>query len=162
MIKRLLDTLDRLENGIATAGLCLMLLLVSCEIVNRNVFNTSFQWVEEVARYLMIWSVYFAAANLVSTGGHLRVELLLDRAGPRMRRVLNGLAELWVAVFGIAITISGYQFVESSFIMGFTSADSDFPLKLAWVYLVIPLTFCLTALHAALRLARTFRQRRYS
>lgn len=150
--------LETFENGVAALGLWLMLILVCVEILMRNVGQGSFMWAEEVARYLMIWSVYFAAASLISSGGHLRVELLLDRAGPKLRKTLNVFAESWVLAFAVALTISGYQFVESSFIIGFTSADSNFPLKLAWMYLVIPLTFFLTVIHASLRLIKLLTQ----
>lgn len=148
--------LERFENGVAALGLGLMLLLVCVEILMRNVGQSSFLWAEEVARYLMIWSVYFAAASLVSSGGHLRVELLLDKVGPKVRKWLNVFAEIWVLAFAVALTISGYQFVETSFFIGFTSADSNFPLKLAWMYLVIPVTFFLTVIHAAVRLFKLF------
>lgn len=146
--------LESLENGVAAFGLALMLVLVCVEILMRNVAQASFLWAEEVARYLMIWSVYFAAASLVGSGGHLRVELLVDKVGPKLRKALNIFAEIWVLAFAVALTISGYQFVETSFFIGFTSADSNFPLKLAWMYLVIPLTFFLTVIHAGLRLIK--------
>ncbi|MEO8930640.1 MAG: TRAP transporter small permease subunit, partial [Caldimonas sp.] len=70
--------LIRFEEAVAAIGLLLMLVQVCTEIVLRDFFNTSFLWSEEVARYLMIWSVYFGAAAAVGTNGHLRIEMLID------------------------------------------------------------------------------------
>lgn len=137
------------EEGVAGLGLFLMLFQVCMEIVLRNFFNTSFLWSEEVARYLMIWSVYFGAAAAVGTNGHLRIEMLIDVVPARVRQVLDTLAQLWVLGFSLAITWAGYTLVRDSFASGIVSADSNLPLQLGWIQLVIPLTFALSAIHAA-------------
>lgn len=137
------------EETVAAIGLALMLLQVCTEIVLRDFFNTSFLWSEEVARYLMIWSVYFGAAAAVGTNGHLRIEMLIDAVSPRVRHLLDGVAQFWVLAFSLAITYAGYTMVRDSFASGIVSADSNLPFQLAWVQLVIPLTFALSAIHAA-------------
>jgi C4-dicarboxylate transporter DctQ subunit len=144
--------LVRFEGRVAAFGLMLMLFQVCLEIVLRNFFNTSFLWSEEVSRYLMIWSVYFGAAAAVGTGGHLRIDMLIDHVPAPMRRVLDTLAELWVLSFSVALSWAGYIVVSDSFQMGMVSADSNLPLQLGWVQLVIPITFALSAVHAAWRL----------
>jgi TRAP-type C4-dicarboxylate transport system permease small subunit len=141
--------LIRFEEGVAALGLVLMLVQVCTEIVLRDFFNTSFLWSEEVARYLMIWSVYFGAAAAVGTNGHLRIEMLIDVVPRRVRRVLDAVAQLWVLGFSLAITWAGYSMVRDSFASGMVSADSNLPLQLGWIQLVIPLTFALSAIHAA-------------
>jgi len=137
------------EEAVAAIGLLLMLVQVCTEIVLRDFFNTSFLWSEEVARYLMIWSVYFGAAAAVGTNGHLRIEMLIDAVPPRVRHVLDGVAQFWVLAFSVAITYAGYSMVRDSFASGMVSADSNLPFQLGWVQLVIPITFALSAIHAA-------------
>jgi len=137
------------EEAVAAIGLLLMLVQVCTEIVLRDFFNTSFLWSEEVARYLMIWSVYFGAAAAVGTNGHLRIEMLIDAVPPRVRHVLDGIAQFWVLAFSLAITYAGYSMVRDSFASGMVSADSNLPFQLGWVQLVIPITFALSAIHAA-------------
>lgn len=156
--RQLLDWIARMEAWLASLGLFLMLLLVCTEIILRNIFNTSFLWSEELSRYLLIWSTYFSAASLIHQRRHLRIELLVDRVRRPVRKWLDILAEVWVMTFSLGLTWAGYKWVSESFAFGFRSTDSDFPLQLAWIYLVIPATFGLSALHAAgclYRLART-------
>ncbi|MBU1358410.1 MAG: TRAP transporter small permease [Gammaproteobacteria bacterium] len=143
--------LIRFEETVAAIGLFVMLVQVCTEIVLRNFFNTSFLWSEEVSRYLMIWSVYFGAAAAVGTNGHLRIDMLIDNVPAPVRRVLDTLAQLWVLAFSIALTCAGYMVVRDSFAMGMVSADSNLPIQLGWIQLVIPLTFGLSAIHAAWR-----------
>ncbi len=143
--------LVRFEQWVAGLGLLLMLCQVCLEIVLRNVFNTSFLWSEEVARYLMVWSVYFGAAAAVGSGSHLRIDMLIDHVRPGVRRVLDTMAQLWVLAFSVGIAYAGWTVVQESFSMGMVSADSNLPLQLGWVQLVIPLTFALSSLHAGWR-----------
>ncbi|KQP44656.1 TRAP transporter small permease [Pseudorhodoferax sp. Leaf274] len=143
--------LIRFEQAVAALGLLLMLGQVCLEIVLRNFFNTSFLWSEEVARYLMIWSVYFGAAAAVGTGSHLRIDMLIDHVPAGVRRVLDTVAQLWVLAFSVGIAYAGWTVARESFAMGMVSADSNLPLQLGWVQLVIPLTFALSSLHAAWR-----------
>lgn len=144
--------LVRFEERVAAFGLALMLFQVCLEIVLRNFFNTSFLWSEEVSRYLMIWSVYFGAAAAVATGGHLRIDMLIDHVPAGLRRVLDTIAQLWVFAFSAALAWAGYLVASESFHMGMVSADSNLPLQLGWIQLVIPITFALSAVHAAWRL----------
>lgn len=136
------------EDCVAALALCLMLSLVCGEIILRNFLNVSFLWSEELARYLMIWSVYFGAASAIRSGEHLRIEIILDHIGPKRRQALELFAQLWVLVFSLAITYAGYLLVRDSFAFGFMSADSNLSLPLGWVQLVIPITFGLSAVHA--------------
>jgi len=155
---RPLDRLAQAESWLAGFGLLLMLLLVCMEITIRNLFNTSFLWSEELSRYLLIWSTYFAAVSLIHRRGHLRIELIIDRTRGRLRKALEIFSDLWILIFSAALAGAGYQLVTDSFLFGFRSSDSNFPLELAWVYLVIPVTFALSALHTAASLLRLIRK----
>lgn len=149
--------LVRFEEAVSALGLFLMLFQVCLEIVLRNFFNTSFLWSEEVSRYLMIWSVYFGASAAISNGLHLRVDMVIDHVGPRVRRVLDLVAQLWVLGFSLAITVAGYLMVRDTFQINMMSADSNLAIPLGYIQLVIPLTFGLSVLHALGSLAHIVR-----
>lgn len=142
------------EEWVAAFGMFLMLVLVCVEITKREFFNSSFLWSEEVARYLMIWSIYFGASAAVASGSHLRIDMLIDIVPIRVRRVLDVFAHFWVCAFSLAITYAGYRYVSDSFSQGFVSADSNLSLEMGWIQLVIPVTFALSALHALRQLAK--------
>ncbi|MDO8534027.1 MAG: TRAP transporter small permease [Xanthobacteraceae bacterium] len=142
------------EDWVAALGMVLMLVLVCVEITKREFFNSSFLWSEEVARYLMIWSVYFGASAAVASSSHLRIDMLINMVPRRVRRVLDIFAQVWVCAFSLAITYAGYRYVQDSFSLGFVSADSNLPLQMGWIQLVIPITFALSAFHALRQLSK--------
>lgn len=144
------------EEWVAAIGLFLMLVLVCVEITMREFFNSSFLWSEEVARYLMIWSVYFGASASIASNSHLRIDMLIDIVPVKFRWVLDMFAQLWVCLFSLAITYAGYHYVSDSFLQGFVSADSNLPLEMGWIQLVIPVTFGLSAFHAFRQFGKLF------
>jgi len=142
------------EEWVAAFGMFLMLVLVCVEITKRQFFNSSFLWSEEVARYLMIWSIYFGASAAVASGSHLRIDMLINLVPIRARRLLDIFAQFWVFAFSLAITYAGYKYVGDSFTLGFVSADSNLSLQMGWIQLVIPVTFALSAFHALRQLSK--------
>ena len=147
------------EEAVAALAMLLMLTLVCGEILARQAFNASFMWAEEVARYLMIWSVYFGAAAAVASRQHLRIEMMVDVLPHAARRVLAVVAQLWVLAFSLAITYAGYLWVRDSFQFGMVSADSNLAVQLGWIQLVIPVTFALSAIHSVRILIALIRPR---
>lgn len=76
---RLLSFIDRVSQALAVfSGLLIagIALLVSTEIVLRNVFGHSLAFVWEVSVYFQMSAVFLASAWTLRTGGHIRVTLL--------------------------------------------------------------------------------------
>ena len=67
--------LYRLTSIIAIVALIAMTLIVCANIFARSVYNASFSWSEEVARFLMIWAALCGAAMAVRRGAHFRMDL---------------------------------------------------------------------------------------
>jgi len=98
--------------------------------------------------------VYFGSAAAVARGAHLRIDMLINAVRPGVRRALDIVATTWVLAFGLAMTWAGYLYVKDSFTLGFVSADSNLTVQIGWIQLVIPITFALSAFHAARQIWR--------
>ena len=53
MAKKLLDTIKFLLRLISCVSICLLVVIVFMQVINRNFFDHSFTWVEEVALSLI-------------------------------------------------------------------------------------------------------------
>ena len=88
----------------------LMLVLVAdvfLGVWSRYVLQATFQWYDEVARLCFVWMVFLGAASAVRRGAHFRLHLLIDRLGPRLRRVNDLVVGLLVVVFGGVLVAGG-------------------------------------------------------
>jgi TRAP-type C4-dicarboxylate transport system permease small subunit len=129
-----IDLLSRVDGWVA--GLCLstLTLLMISEVVVRALSNL-LPWVPasvpgawEFSSYLMAASFTFGAAMTLRAGGHIRVTLLLSRAGPEMRRLMEIAAALGGTFLTAFLSYSMVRFTWGAFVRGQTSISSDLPL----------------------------------
>lgn len=149
--------LAQVEAWLGALALLACLTVVSVEIVLRGVFGGSLQWSEELARYLLIWTVYLGAAAVTADNGHIRVGLLIERVGGAARR----LAEAAILVASAAATAvmawHGLELVGETRMLDLMSGESTLPVPI-WVFqAIIPLAFSLMTLRLVLNLAHLVR-----
>jgi len=103
-LKGLRSMLDTLYLGAGVlAALCLIaiLLLIVVQMVARWTGEV-FPGAPEYAGYFMAAASFLAFANALNRGSHIRVSILINAVGPRVRRVL----EIWC--FGVGAAIAWY------------------------------------------------------
>lgn len=97
----MLDNLDafsrRLANGsaaLAATALAAMVALIAFEIVLRNGFSRSTGFTDEFVAYGVSVITFLGLARALETGGLVRVNLLLEKVGDRVRHALEVLSSL--------------------------------------------------------------------
>ncbi len=88
-------------SGLAAA---LIMLLTGFEVVMRYFFNRPTLWSVEISEYLLVACAYLGLAYTLEHGGHVRVELIIDRPRPGPRRVLNIIAFTLAVIFAAVLT----------------------------------------------------------
>lgn len=136
-VRVVLDGLDRLSRLDGWMGaLCLVALtsLMLAEVILRAVSGV-IPWVPhsipvawEWSSYLMAATFTFGAAMTLRAGGHIRVTLLLGRASPAMKRLLEFGSALVGFAFTAFLAYAMVRFTLNSFDRGQTSIASGTPL----------------------------------
>ena len=97
-MRALLDNLYRLSGVLAAVGMVATLVLVASGVLARPL-GIYLPGTDDYAGYAMAACGFFALAYTFKHGEHIRVSLLLERVGPRMRAVV----ELFSLVAGSAV-----------------------------------------------------------
>lgn len=119
----MLVILNRLyAAGAILAAICMVLiaLLTLAQVVGR-VLGVLVLDAGDFAGFAMAGSIFFALAHTLRTGGHIRVNLLLTRLSPRVRRGF----EVWClgvalilssmfAIFSVQMVMDSYSFNDVS------------------------------------------------
>lgn len=99
----LLETLSDAAGALAAAATLGLTVMVAAGVAARRVFNAPFLFVEEVSGYAVLAIVFLGLAHTMKAGGHVRVEVVLERVRGRTATVLQGacvvLAWVWAVVF---------------------------------------------------------------
>jgi len=154
---RLITALDRLERGVIALLAGVALLLACNAMVSRYLLpGMTLDWTFEVIIFVVIWAVFLAAARLVSVGGHIRMDFLMQFLQPGTRRWFLVFSEvLGLAVAGLLLW-SGVLVVSESIRWGETSS-STLRLPLWIYYLSLPVGAALMSVRFIARIVGILR-----
>lgn len=96
---KFLDKLETLEKVLLAASSAAMVVIIVYQVILRYCFNASNSWSEELARYLFIYDVMFAASIAIRKNSHLQVDFLINLLKPRQKAAFTSAATVLGIVF---------------------------------------------------------------
>lgn len=104
---RITDQIE--ETGIAVI-LGLMTLITFANVVARYVFNDNILWALELTVFLFAWLVLMGASYGVKRHVHIGVDVVINAASPKVRRVLAILSVLACLAFSILLLKGAWDY----------------------------------------------------
>ena len=95
--------INAIEVWVSVFAMLLLILVVSIQVFCRYVLQDSLAWTEELARYLVIWSVLFGCSFAMRTDSHLELSILSNFSGPRMKKYVKCFSCIVCLAFSINI-----------------------------------------------------------
>ena len=90
---------------------------------------SSLAWIEEAARYMMVWVVFLAAGIALEVGRHILIDIYWGRIGSRAKPwlfaaidVVGLLFSIWMAVLAVRLTIFIFNTGQISPTLGIPAA----------------------------------------
>ncbi|WP_458775569.1 TRAP transporter small permease [Desulforhopalus sp. 52FAK] len=93
-------------------------IIVTFEVIMRKVFNSPTIWVDETARFCLVWAVYLASAHILKCRELITVELFTGSLPPAKLKVLEYFALIIIAIFSAVATYTGTEVVLESIEIG--------------------------------------------
>jgi TRAP-type C4-dicarboxylate transport system permease small subunit len=126
------------EAWIALGFFWVLGLTVFYQFFTRYVMNDSAAWTEEIARYLLIATVFTGAVIGVVKNNHIQVDFFYRFMSPGVARAMATLADLLrIGFFGAAVVLTGMMMNK----LGSNSRMTMIDLPMNWVYGVCLLGF---------------------
>jgi TRAP-type C4-dicarboxylate transport system permease small subunit len=146
--------LGAIVESVAAVLLAVVVLIVLVQVSGRYVLRISLSWPEELARYVLVWLMFFGVAAAAATRSQIVVDTLVELVSPWVRRVLEAIGTLasLVAV-GLLVWTSQPLFGPASRSTSPATGISSF-----WIYLAIPVGGALLGLFALADAARLLRR----
>ncbi|MDB5870988.1 MAG: dctM [Ramlibacter sp.] len=146
------------EAWVALGFFWILGLTVFYQFFTRYVMNDSAAWTEEIARYLLIATVFTGATIGVVKNNHIQVDFFYRYMPRGMGRVMATLVDLMrVAFFAAAVVLTLMMMLK----LGSNSRMTMVDLPMNWVYGVCLCGFAVMALRSA-QVAWVHHQRGYS
>lgn len=94
-LKKIVSVADQLAFGLSAVSLTLLTVVA---VFCRFVLNNPIQWVEEVQMILVVWSVFFGGSIAIREKGHIAVDIFFDMLPAFMKKIVDVLIWIIVAV----------------------------------------------------------------
>lgn len=116
-ISRIIDFMNEwVGRGTAWVSL-LLVVVVFVDVVMRYAFKTSFVFTQELEWHLFAFIFLIGSGYTLLHDGHVRVDIIYQRLGPKAQAWVNLIGVLLFALPGCAmVIITSYKFTHTAFI----------------------------------------------
>lgn len=139
--------LHRIENGVLTVLVLILVALAGAQIVMRNVFGGGLPWADPFLRTLVVWTAILGALAAVRDDKHIAVDVLQRFLPEGVRRLARVVTMLFAAAVCAAMGWYGATMVG----IDWGGAISDFGVPNWALESILPFGFGLMALRFVLR-----------
>jgi len=143
MLRRLESCFVKANQSVIAASLFIMYFLVFINVITRYIFGFSLNWTDELARFLMIWTVFLGAGLAMREGRHVAIDLLQSFLPKSIRKYFRIIIGVIILGFLGLLVILGYQYALRT--MGILSPVLRWPMGA--VYMAIPFGLLVFILH---------------
>ncbi|WP_320172205.1 TRAP transporter small permease [Maridesulfovibrio sp.] len=141
---KLFEKLRAVLYWISVTSMTVMLALIFFQVVTRYFFGHTFEWSEELARFLFVWVVFLGSALIMGESGHLAVQILPTRLkGSASGLLLEIFINLCSYAFTMLLLVQGAKMTS---VMTFQVAPG-LGISMSVVYSIIPISAFLMILY---------------
>ena len=120
-----------------------IILTLSAGVVSRYIFNSPIFWTDEVARMLLIWSIFIGAAlgfRKDASTSHISMDYFVSLLPPKPKKTVERFSLLLNALFGFLMLIIGTAF----FIQTITFRTAALEISKGFIYVCLPVFAVMT------------------
>ena len=133
-IRRLELVSRKVNEALAVAAgaiIIVMMMMVVVDVSGRYLFNNPIVGGIEIEQIMLAYIIFLSFAYALVVGGHVRMTLVMDRLGRRLRLVADLMAGILGVVLFALLTWGGWnQFWESWVVREYMPAAIDLPFWL--------------------------------
>lgn len=146
-IANALETINVVRNATVVVVFSSMIVTFLLAFVSRYIPAIgSFNWAEELTRFLHVWLVFLALGWVVRHGGHIAMDMLIQIAPKPFRALMLVIAD--VAFVGLMVIfvvygarMVGFNWDQEAPTLRMVAVDwlMGWPIRMGWPYLAIPI-----------------------
>ena len=131
-IQRIADGIERIIKICVIVSLGSIAAVVNISVFFRYVLNSPLSWTNELARYLLVFTVVFAAAIALRHNMFVKVQVVRDLVPGTPRRIIATGARLLIGGFLVVCVLSPEAMIEKALRTDTISPAMSLPMALAY------------------------------
>lgn len=146
----------QIESYIVVISFALICILIFFQVINRTFFKMPIIWLEETARYLMVWMAFISAAIAFRKGVHISVTFLEDKFKSVAKNILFIFQSIVILAFLSFLTYGAWKVISVQIATNQTTPALG--INIGYIYFAIPLWAVLTGIEVLYSLWDRYKQ----
>lgn len=133
VLRRIVRVITGIELTIGALAVLMVFVLVFYQALQRYLPFESLAWTGELARFGLLWATFAAMGVLVTTHGHIALELVDSIRNPMTVRIIQVISLLVVAAAAIGLSMEAWALVQTQGIV----KSPVLRVPMSWVYIPV-------------------------
>ncbi len=130
----MMKTISKILTVFATTTLSIMCTVVFLGVIFRHFLSLPLVWSEELARIMLIWTVFSGAGAILIRGEHIALEFLLEKMSGKAAEWLRVLNVLIALSFLACLLVGSFRMIQITWVI---RAESVPIIRMAYQYIVL-------------------------
>jgi len=130
--------------------LFVIVLIIGVQVIQRFVFSAPFDWPEELSEILLIWLTFIGAVALTRRKDHIRVELIEEFGGLRLKSCLNIFFDTLTVIFLVLMVTYGWNLINE---LTFEKTPA-LRLRISLIIAIVPFTAAIMVVYYVIAIAQ--------
>jgi C4-dicarboxylate transporter DctQ subunit len=135
---------DNIEANLCVALAIAMLVILTQQVFARYILRSTTGWIDEAARYMLVWFAYLAASVAVVKNAHIKIDAVLALWPEKLRPGLKLFSNIVFFIYSIVVTYFSFNLVMALKASRAISLGMKIPMWI--VYAIVPLGHFLWAI----------------
>ncbi len=137
LLKKLNSILEKIGLGFIIVGYGTMTVVTLIEVLRRYFFGMSFDWSEELVRFLLIATTFIGGAVAYKKGSLVLFDVLLNRLPREKSLILSVINHSIILIFMISLTKLGLDYIVQPSVMLQSSPGLGIGMMIPYAFLPI-------------------------
>ena len=145
---------NNFEDYVSAVAMVMMVSILFAQVFTRYVLQGSITWAEELSRFAFLWMMFLASSLAARHRSHIRVTAPILVLPKKMRLWVIVFADIVWIIFNVVVTYHSIAMVKNAFRFIYFSPSLN--LNMAYMFLVIPISFALMTVRIIVGYYRQF------
>jgi TRAP-type C4-dicarboxylate transport system permease small subunit len=135
LFRRFLEKMEKVQKALCSLFLGVIVVVLSLEILLRNLLGVNLQWALDLSALLMVWICFIGASMVYWRKGHIGIEALLTLFPKPLQKTINILMFLVIGAGFVVLMIKAasllvVQYGQEIVSLGLSRSFLSFPVVL--------------------------------
>lgn len=127
---KMMDVLEKILRILIILLLAVSFLIILAQVVCRYFLHSGAPWMEETARYMIIWLSFLGAPIAIRHGNHMYIDMVEQLFSDTPRIILNLLFDVLLIALCVALFVGGWEYNLDNY----KNLSTGLQVSMSWVY----------------------------